>query len=252
VRSLLDQSLRDIEVLVVDDGSTDGTRAVLDGIDDPRLRVLQRPREGRASALAFAVLACRGTYLANLDADDVAFPDRLKEQSCFLDHRPDCGWLGSAEERDDQDHGERTVRTYPETDEAIRRQAAKCIPYCHSAIMFRRAVVEQGTNYDPQQRFLIDFEFFLRVAKRWKLANLPAALVCRRISNASYFQRTFSGVRQNWRLACLGARSVREFRLPAWYYVYPALRLCYRMLPSRAKRHVRAMQGLVETAEATT
>ncbi len=113
--------------------------------------------------------------------------------------------------------------------------------------MFRRAVVEQGINYDPKQRFLIDFEFFLRVAKHWKAANLPAALVRRRIRSDSYFQRTFSGLRQNFRLAYLGARSVRDFRLPAWYYVYPALRLCYRTLPHCVKRHVRATQGLVET-----
>ncbi len=85
VRSVLDQSLRDIEVLIVDDGSTDGTRTILDGIDDPRLRVLHRPREGRATALAFATRTCRGKYLANLDADDEAFPDRLMEQSRFLE-----------------------------------------------------------------------------------------------------------------------------------------------------------------------
>ncbi|MBN2023855.1 MAG: glycosyltransferase family 2 protein [Pirellulales bacterium] len=247
VRSLLDQSLRDIEVLVLDDGSTDLTRQILDAIADPRLRVIHAPRQGRAASLARATTIARGKYLANLDADDEAFPARLEMQARFLENMPEYGWIGSAEQREDTQRGDNVVRVYPETDKAIRRQAAKCIPYCHSAVMFRRNLVEQGINYDPSQPFLIDFEFFIRVAKHCKVANLPEALVKRRVRNESYFQRSFSTQSQNRRLAYLSSCAIREFGLSPLHYVFPASRLAYPWIPNTLKRQLRARNGLAET-----
>ncbi|MBN1909737.1 MAG: glycosyltransferase family 2 protein [Pirellulales bacterium] len=247
VRSLLDQSLRDIEVLVLDDGSTDRTPQILDAIQDERLRVIHSPRRGRAAALALATTEARGKYLANLDADDEAFPTRLENQARFLEDMTDHGWVGCAEQREDTQRGENVVRIYPETDSAIRRQAAKCIPYCHSAVMFRRDLVQRGINYDPAQPFLIDFEFFIRVAKHCRAANLPEALVKRRVRNESYFQRSFSTQAQNRRLAYLCSRAIREFKLSPLRYVFPASRLVYPWIPNRLKRHVRAHNGLAET-----
>lgn len=247
VRSLLNQSLAYLEILVVDDGSTDRTAGILDAIDDQRLRVIHRSRSGRAEALAFATREARGRYLANLDADDEAHPLRLEKQAAFLESHPDHGWVGCAEHREDRQRGEQFVRLYPQEDAAIRATSARCIPYCHSGVMFRAEVVHRGLNYDPSQPFLIDFEFFLRVAQEWKVANLPAALVLRRVRAESYFQSTFATADQNRRLARLCARAIRRFRLPAWNYAYPALRLGYPLLPTSVKRCVRRCSGLTET-----
>jgi len=247
VDSLLRQTLRDIEVLVVDDGSTDRTPAILAAIDDRRLRVLRRERMGRAAALALATTEARGQYLANLDADDEAFPRRLERQVAFLEAHPEVGWVGSAVDRDDRQRGEHVVRTYPQSDAAIRRQAARCIPYCHSAVMFRAELMRQGINYDRQQPFLIDFEFFIRVANRYEVANLDEVLVTRRVRSESFFQSRFSTTRQNPRLASLCTRAIREFHLPFPYYVYPVLRLGYPFMPLALKRLVRSRTGLVET-----
>ncbi len=246
VDSLLSQTLRDTEILVIDDGSTDGTDQILGSFDDPRLRVITTTRRGRAAALAFATTEARGEYLANLDADDEAFPNRLKEQARFLDAHRDHGWVGSGEAREDTQRHERQVRTYPETDEAVRHQAAKCIPYSHSAVMIRKEVLQAGANYDPEQKYLIDFEFFLRVALRWKVANLPEPLVMRRLRNESYFQSRFSTSRQNLRLAQLCRRAIGQFRLPRSYYLFPVARIIYPLVPNRLKRMVRRRNGLPE------
>src|SRR5690606_37922927 len=98
VRSLLEQTLRDIEVLVIDDGSNDGTPEILVGIHDERLRILSLSRVGRAAALAKACEFARGRYIANLDADDVSYPRRLEQQCRFLDSHPDYAWVGCGEE----------------------------------------------------------------------------------------------------------------------------------------------------------
>jgi glycosyltransferase EpsE len=247
VRSLLGQSLRDVEILVIDDGSTDRTVEILDSFDDDRLRVVHRSRSGRAASLALAATLAGGKYLANLDADDEAFPERLERQVAFLEKHPDYGWVGSGEEREDSQRNEHVMRLYPETDEAIRRQAAKCIPYCHSAVMFRRELVLGGVNYDPAQKYLIDFEFFLRVAKRCKVANLPEVLVKRRLRNESYFQANFTRARQNARLAWLCGKAIRQFGLPLSCYMFPLARLGYPLVPNFLKRRVRANSGLIET-----
>lgn len=247
VDSLLEQTLSDIEVLIIDDGSSDRTPEILESIGDVRLRVIRGQRMGRAKALKLACEQARGDYIANLDADDIAYPERLEKQVAFLDTHQDHAWVGCGEERRDSQRNEHVARLYPLTDGEIRRQCAKCIPYTHSGITFRRSLIEEGINYDPAQPYLIDFEFFLRVARRYKVANLPEVLACRYVRNESFFQSRFKTSRQNRRLARFGLQSVIWFRLP-WYYVaYPLARLIYPHLPNQLKRIVRSLQGLQET-----
>jgi len=249
IKSLQRQSIRDVEILVVNDGSTDHTQKILASIQDSRIRVIHLPRTGRAASLALACREAKGCYIANLDADDVSYPERLEKQAAFLDTHPDHAWVGCGEEREDSQRNESFSRTYPLDDADIRRMAAKCIPYCHSAVMFRRSLLDEGLNYDPAQPFLIDFEFFLRVAARHKVANLPEPLVKRYVRNESYFQSHFSTARQNRRLALLCARAVKEFGLPPHYYLYPLARLIYPWLLNALKRRVRSGQGLAESHE---
>lgn len=246
IDSLLEQTLSKIEVLVIDDGSSDETPVVLASITDSRLRVIRGQRMGRAKALKLACEEARGDYIANLDADDIAYPERLEKQVAFLDAHQDHAWVGCGEERRDSQRNEHVSRLYPLTDEDIRHQCAKCIPYTHSGITFRRSLIEEGINYDPAQPYLIDFEFFLRVARRYKVANLPEVLACRYVRNESFFQSRFKTSRQNRRLARFGLLSVFWFSLP-WYYVaYPLARLIYPYLPNQLKRSVRANHGLSE------
>jgi glycosyltransferase EpsE len=232
---------------VVNDGSSDDTATVLDAITDERLRVIHLPRTGRAASLALACREARGRYIANLDADDISYPDRIEKQAAFLDAHPDHAWVGCGEEQEDNRRGEHHRRTYPLTDSEIRRQSAKCIPYSHSAVMFRKSLIDEGINYDPAQPYLIDFEFFLRVAEHHKVANLPDVLVKRYVRGESFFQSQFKTSRQNRRLARFCSRAVRRFRLPLWFYAYPLARLVYPHIPDGLKRHIRRQQGLGES-----
>lgn len=246
VDSLCRQSLADIEILVIDDGSTDGTPQRLAAIADPRLRVLRRARMGRAAALTLGVQEARCAYVAILDADDVSYPERLEKQVAFLDAHPRVAWLGCGEERQDSQRNETAMRLYPTGDRDIRRMATRCIPYSHSGVIFRRSLLEEGLTYDPSIPFLIDFEFFLRVAERHEVANLPEVLVMRRLRDESFFQSRFRRRTQNRALARLSASAVGRFRLPPWHYLFPLARLFYDLVPDRLKQRLRSVAGLRE------
>lgn len=89
VRSALEQTHADLEVIVVDDGSTDGTRAVLAQIDDPRLTVLSQANAGTGAARNLALARARGAYIAFLDSDDRWFPHKLERELAVLAQAPD-------------------------------------------------------------------------------------------------------------------------------------------------------------------
>lgn len=253
IQSLQAQTLQRIEILVVDDGSDDSTPDILKSIanNDSRVRYIIGDRMGRANALKLACEEARGKYIANLDADDIAYPNRLALQAAFLDEHQDHAWVGCGEERRDSQRNEHINRIYPLTDNEIRKQCAKCIPYTHSGVTFRKSLIEEGINYDPTQPYLIDFEFFLRVAKQYKVANLPEILACRYVRNESFFQSRFKTQKQNRRLARFGLQSVFWFRLSPHYIVYPIARLIYPLLPNLIKKKVRAGQGLSEDKGST-
>ncbi|MFC4991800.1 glycosyltransferase family 2 protein [Rubritalea tangerina] len=245
IESLLMQSLRNIEVLVIDDCSSDSTVDVIKSIDDSRVRLIaSKERLKRAKALMLGCDEAKGQFIAILDADDYAYPERLEKQVAFLHDNPECVWVGSAEERVDSQRHEHVVRQYPLNDEGMRRMASKCIPYCHSAVMFRKNLIEQGHNYDPSVPYLIDFEFFIRVARLGKVANLPDKLAKRDIRHESYFQGQFKRKDQNRYLAQLGLKAVSEFKLPPWYAFNPLARLVYPRLPVFMQKLARFMGGI--------
>jgi glycosyltransferase involved in cell wall biosynthesis len=113
IASILCQTLGDIRVVVVDDGSTDKSAAILEAFraKDARICVLRQPNSGIVDALNFGLAHCTAKYVARFDADDVAFPDHLKNLSDYLDKYEDCVAVGSAVEH--MDEVGRTLRGLP-------------------------------------------------------------------------------------------------------------------------------------------
>jgi glycosyl transferase family 2 len=188
IDSILAQSCRDFELLVVDDGSTDATAAILASYDDRRLRVLRNERNvGLTRSLNRGLRVARGALIARQDADDMSSPERLARQVAFLESHPDVVVLGTQfVSLDAWRHRLMTLWMRCETPLGIRWQLLFENPFVHSSVMFRRdVIVDHYGGYDERFRTNQDIELWSRIAPEHRLRNLPEALVTLRHRSAS-------------------------------------------------------------------
>jgi glycosyltransferase involved in cell wall biosynthesis len=181
VHSILANSFTDFELLVVDDASTDDGPARVKAITDPRVRLLESAvNTGRAAAANRGYDAARGEYVAVLDADDIAYPERLAKQVAFLDAHPEVGALGSWL----QDFGGSDVLiTKPAEDRGARAGMLFGMPVMYGAAMLRRNVLEEhGLRCDTHWLHPgMDRLFLLNIGRHAQYANLQEVLTLYRI-----------------------------------------------------------------------
>lgn len=181
VESILGQTFRDWELVAVDDGSTDGSRAILERYArvDGRVRVLSRPATGIVGALNDGLRECRGEYLARMDADDVSMPERLELQVAHMEAHPDCAGVGAWVTFVDP-QGWPLFRWEMATghEDIIRELLGGGNGgLVHPAMMFRLEIVRRVGGYDPEYEWVEDVELFHRLASVGRLSVLPRVLL---------------------------------------------------------------------------
>lgn len=184
--SVLGQTFRDLELVVVDDGSTDATPDRLAAVDDARLRVLRNEASaGLASALNRGLDQARGRYVARLDADDVAFPGRLAAQVAVLEARPRLALLGTATIELEASGRLGALHVPPIGVNAVRWHALFGAPVFHPTVMLdREALDRHGLRYDPTFEESEDYDLWSRLLEVAEVDNLERAYVIRRIHSA--------------------------------------------------------------------
>lgn len=255
LNSVLAQTYPHWELVCVDDASSDDSLRILEeyAARDPRIKPFRQP--GHAGIVAARNRALDeaspdSTYLAILDADDVALPDRIAAQVQFLEANPDHALVGGHTLIIDGSSRELGIRRYPADYAAICGVIGRYNPFAQSAITLRRAMLKEIGHYDPAYPRCQDYDMWLRTASRFPVANLDRPVIRYRISAA---QGKVTHLRQTLSLTLRLQRRwlfhPRFFRVQNAAYV--ALEHALPMLPDAAilalfKRVRYAAQAAVE------
>jgi glycosyltransferase involved in cell wall biosynthesis len=183
VDSVLRQTLRDLELIVVDDASTDLTPALLDAIEDDRLRVVRNEEQaGLATSLNRGLDLAGGRYVARLDADDVALPERLERQVERLEAEPGCAVVGTAIVDLDEHGRNGATHVLPASATPLRWHALFSSPFFHPTVLVDREVLDtHGLRYDAAFLESEDYELWTRLFAFADGGNLTSPLVLKRV-----------------------------------------------------------------------
>lgn len=220
VRSILQQSFADFELIAIDDGSTDGSGEMLERLaaEDARIRVLHQQNGGVPKALNAGLKAARGMYIARMDSDDEAHPHRFNRQVAALDARPDVVVLGTQFRLIDPEGRPLKVMHMPLDHASLDRKLYEKqeLAICHPSAMIRADALERIGGYDETFSSAQDIDLFLRLAEVGELANLDDVLMHYRIHTRSKGYTNRPEQMQNaWRAGRRAAiRRNRAFKTP--------------------------------------
>ncbi len=191
--SILQQTERELKVIVLDDGSTDGTKEYLQSVTDERLRIFSSDRIGLPRVLNHGLTMVTTEFTARMDADDIAEPERISKQLKFLETHPEYILAGTwIDYMDVTSKRKSWAIKMPSDDRDIRTtMTQRGSAIFHATILFRTHAIRKVGGYDPSTYPAEDYDLFLRVQQLGKLYNLQEILLHVRINDQSVIGLNF-------------------------------------------------------------
>lgn len=198
INSILQQSYRNFELIIINDGSTDATDTLLQPLlVDQRIRYINRENKGLIATLNEGIALAQGDYIARMDADDISLPERLATQLRYLEQHPKVAVVGSAYQVIDEAGQPISIRKPPQSHTGIAPLFWFGSPFAHPSVMINKRLLGAELYYDPNFLHAEDFELWIRLAKQHRLANLPTVLLNYRESAGSISRRFYRIQRQS-------------------------------------------------------
>lgn len=186
VESILAQTYKHFEFIIVDDGSTDHTVECIRQFDDARIRLVSLPaKAGLVTALNTGVSHSAGSYIARMDADDKALPLRLEKQVSFMEQYQEIGACGTAYR---EMNGR--IKNKPLTHEEILFHLFNASPFLHPSVMIRKAMLDKlEIGYEEPFKYASeDLALWMKLCRVTRLANLPDVLMEYRVHHATHMR----------------------------------------------------------------
>jgi glycosyltransferase involved in cell wall biosynthesis len=183
IDSILGQTFKDFEFLIINDGSTDNTAEILESYNNPRIKIINNEKNiGLTKSLNKGLKLARGEYIARQDADDISLSTRFKEELKFFEKNSNVALVGTdyflINEKDEIIH---TVNCFIENSK-LKEKLLEGNQFGHGSIMFKKECVEKVGMYREEFKFAQDFDFTLRISEEFDVANIPKSLYKWRIN----------------------------------------------------------------------
>ncbi len=236
VANLINQTLVELKIVIVDDGSTDGTVDFLQSLSDERIEVILTKRVGRGRALNIGLLHCEGDYVAINDADDISLLDRLATQVKYLDEHAEVGILGSHSTFYNYADNTEIKHTRPLEDAEIRSAFTRGQPIQHVTVVFRKEAMLEVGGYNEDIPFLFDRDIFLRIGRNWKMHNLADYLVRVGHHEKRFFYGSYKGFQREYISLKYRIMAIQSFGFPRYYIIRECVRSIWSLLPNTFRR----------------
>jgi len=189
VESVLNQSFRDFEFIIVNDGSTDGTLEILRSFRDKRIRIINQENRGLTKSLNRGIGDSEGRYIGRIDCGDIALENKFEVQLNFLEKNKEIYGVGTWANLIDEEGNMVGMLKYPTKYEEIRKVILRYNPFVHPSLMFKKEVFDEIGLYDESFEFAQDYDLMLRAVSRFKIVNLPQVLLNYKISEKAISSR---------------------------------------------------------------
>ena len=194
IGSVLSQDYNNLELIIVDDGSTDdNTLKLLGSIHDDRVKIIKNEKQlSLAAALNKGIEAASGEFIARIDDDDEFISSsKIRLQIEFLVGHHDCVLVGTNMKMWDKDKNAEIMDThYPAEDKSIKAVIMRYNPIVHSSVVFRASAFTKAGGYNPAYTYLQDWDLWMRMGKIGKLANLSSVDVKWRTSQKRQYMKS--------------------------------------------------------------
>ncbi|RXJ02255.1 glycosyltransferase [Anaerobacillus alkaliphilus] len=238
IESILNQTYSDFEFLIFDDASNDGSKAILKEYQkkDSRINlVLNETNRGLSYNLAEGVLISKGNWIARMDADDIAFKNRLELQLDYIKNNPEIDVLGSYVLDINEKGNEIELRKLPTSHKEIKSLIWTC-PFIHPSVMFRRDAIIKAGSYNRNLRRRQDYDLWFRCcAAHLKFANMDTPIIYYRCTN-EYFRKNDFKVQVNQ--AIMGYKGARLVEASPVAYLGITVAFLKGILPTTLRRPV--------------
>lgn len=229
ILSIQNQTFKNWELIVIDDGSNDKTLAIIQKIatlDDRIISIKNKRNLGLAKSLNKGIDISKGKYIARMDADDFSLPKRLELQFKFMEKNQDISVLGTGASYIDINGNKLLDVCFPENHESIIKALFKSSPLLHPSVLMRSSFIKSLDGYDESYYRAQDYDLWLRGKKIGRYHNLQKSLI--RYTEREKF--SFKSIRDSFRIRVRHANNIIELILLLFWLIVGMIKRIIRSL----------------------